>query len=103
MAGTPDNDARISKTTGTDTAHERRKANPDTGDLADPKEVWKDAETTPSADRGAGIASGGGRVADGGDLGKSQPSPYSTETQADALAKQTDRKGEPPGIEKPKQ
>lgn len=99
-----DRDAGLSRTTGTNTVHERRKANPDTEDMTDPKEVWKEGETTPSADRGGRAATAGsGRVADAGDLDKAQPSPYSTETQADAVARQTDRKDEPPSIEKPKQ
>ncbi|EHK58211.1 hypothetical protein MAXJ12_05913 [Mesorhizobium alhagi CCNWXJ12-2] len=104
MTGNRGKDAELSRTTGADTVHARRKANPDTEDLTDPKEVWKDSETSPSADRRADLATGGsGRVADGGDLDKAQPSPYSTETQADAVAGQTDRKDEPPGTGKPKQ
>ena len=97
-------DAEISRTTGTDTVHERRKANPNAKDMADPKEVWKAAETSPSPNRNASAETGGhGRVADSGDVGKGQASPYSTETQADALAKQTDRKDNPRSLEKPKQ
>src|SRR5690606_24233718 len=41
----------LKETTGTDSAHERANARPDAEDLSDPKEVWKDAETTPAADR----------------------------------------------------
>ncbi|MBA3447325.1 MAG: hypothetical protein H0T56_06920 [Pseudaminobacter sp.] len=93
--------ANISRTTGSDSAHERRKANPDAEDMTDPKEVWKNAETTPSADPAGNIPRG--RVADAGDLMGGAPSPYSTETQADALAKQTDRENEPGNIEKPDQ
>lgn len=103
MAGTSGKeDVHLAKTTAADDAHERRKANPDAADMADPKEVWKEGETTPSPDRGAAVARGGGRVADGGDLDKAQPSPYSTETQADALAKQSTGKEQAPGVEKPK-
>ena len=99
-----DNDAELARTTGAEPAHERRKANPDADDLTDPKEVWKDGETSPSRDRGSGARGGvRGRVADAGDLAEGQPSPYSTETQADALARQTDRKEEPRSIEKPGQ
>lgn len=99
----PGKDADILSSTGTDAAHERRKAAPDAADMTDPKEVWKEGETTPSRDE-VGVASGGrGRVADGGDLDKGQPSPYSAESQADAVAKQTGRKAAPGNVEKPKQ
>jgi hypothetical protein len=104
MTENGDKDEELSRTAGTNTAHERRKANPDAKDMTDPKEVWKDGETTPAADRGSGGAAGrSGRVADAADLDKASPSPYSTETQVDALARQTDRKDEPASIEKPKQ
>lgn len=99
----PDEEARITKTTGSEAAHERRKANPDGKDMSDPRQVWREGETNPAPDPRTEVAGGGrGRVADGGDLGSGQPGPYSTETQADALAKQTNRKGEPTGVEKPK-
>lgn len=93
----------LKETTGTDSAHERANARPDAEDLSDPKEVWKDAETTPAADR-ARDATGGGakRVADAGDVGGGQPSPYGVEAQADALARQTKRSAEPRDVEKPK-
>ncbi|MCT7377022.1 hypothetical protein [Chelativorans salis] len=90
----------LRKTSGTETAHERAKAQPDTEDLTGPEEVWKDAETTPARDRKR--ASGGDRVADAGDVGGGQASPYGTEAQADALARQTKRADEPRGVEKPK-
>lgn len=93
----------IRKTSGTDRVHERANAQPDTQDLSDPEEVWKDAETTPAADVDEEIAEGGaGRVADAGDVGVGQASPYGTETQADALARQTERTDEPREVEKPK-
>lgn len=72
--------------------HERRGGEPDAGDLRDPKEVWSDAETSP---RPGGETTGmPGRVADPGALGKANPQPYSTGTQADALAGQTERNGD---------
>ena len=93
----------LTKTTGSDTRHERMKARPETKDLKDPEEVWKDAETTPAAERAREGARGTpGRVADAGDVGAGQASPYGTEAQADALARQTERTGEPRDVEKPK-
>ncbi|MDZ5695907.1 hypothetical protein [Chelativorans sp. M5D2P16] len=59
-------------------------------------------ETTRARDRSAEVATGGERVADAGDVGAGQASPYGTEAQADALARQTERTGERRGVEKPK-
>lgn len=88
---------RLSRTTAVATSHERQKANPDLDDLNDPEEVWKDAETTPMPDEEDELARGGqGRVADAGDVGGGQGSPYGTPAQADAVAKQT-RRGRRPG------
>ena len=72
-----------------DSAHERNNVTPDSEDLSDPAEVWKDGETTPTSQPRR--TTGGDRVADPGDLGGGTPSPYSEETQADALARQTKR------------
>lgn len=72
-----------------DTAHERNKVTPESKDLTDPAEVWKDGETTPTSQPRR--TTGGDRVADAGDVGGGTPSPYSEETQADALARQTKR------------
>ncbi|WP_340160555.1 hypothetical protein [uncultured Hoeflea sp.] len=72
-----------------ETAHERNKATPESEDLADPAEVWKDGETTPTSKPRR--TTGGDRVADAGDLGGSTPSPYSDDIQADALSHQTMR------------
>lgn len=102
MARNHGKDADISRTTGSAPVHERRNANPDTEGTTDPKEVWRTGETMPSPDGGAGTGASG-RVADGGDLDKAEPSPYSTETQAEAIAGQTDRKDDPQSIDKPKQ
>ncbi|WEX09524.1 hypothetical protein [Chelativorans sp. AA-79] len=78
-------------------------AEPDSEDLTDPEEVWEDAERTPADEEGERIAGGGAkRVADAGDVGEGQASPYGTEAQADALARQTNRTGEPRAVEKPK-
>jgi hypothetical protein len=94
------NEASIASGSGTEDRHERRGGEPDAGDLRDPKEVWSDAETSPRPD---GETTGmPGRVADPGDLGKANPQPYSTETQADSLARQTERTGEERAAEKPK-
>lgn len=82
----------LTRTTGTDTRHERRKARPDSQDLADPKEVWKESETTPQPKLQPRPDTGRKRVADAGDLQGGEPSPYATEVQADRVAKQTDRK-----------
>lgn len=90
----------LRKTSGTDSRHERMKARPEADDLTDPDEVWEDSETTPSRDRKG--TPGGERVADAGDVGGGQPQPYGTETQADAVARQTKRSGERRGVEKPK-
>ncbi|MBP2234670.1 hypothetical protein J2Z31_001160 [Sinorhizobium kostiense] len=81
----------LTRTTGSETSHERRKARPETGDLTDPKEVWKDSETTPQPkpQRRSDIA--GKRVADAGDLKAGEPSPYDIEVQADRVAEQTKR------------
>lgn len=92
----------LRKTTRTERAHERTKAQPDAKDLTEPEEVWKEAETTPTRDGDEEVASGGERVADAGDVGAGQASPYGTEAQADALARQTQRSDEPRDVEKPK-
>lgn len=94
-------DPTITRTTGTDDPHERNKADPSARDMSDPKEVWKDGETTPSRVRAS--RSGGDRVADAGDIGGGQPSPYSTETQADAIAGRKAGGKDRSGAEKPKQ
>jgi hypothetical protein len=39
MPRTRENEAETSRTTRADAVHERRKANPDSEDMADPKEV----------------------------------------------------------------
>lgn len=96
-------ETKLRETSGTETAHERMKARPEAKELADPKEVWKDGEATPAQDRAQDLAQGGaGRVADAGDVGAGQASSYGTEAQADALARQTQRSGKPPDVEKPK-
>ena len=82
---TEDSDAR--PLAEPDIAHERNKATPESKDLSDPAEVWKDGETTPSGQPGR--RTGGYRVADAGDIGGGTPSPYSGGTQADAVAHQT--------------
>lgn len=74
-----------------DTAHERNKATPESGDLSDPDEVWKDGETTPTGQPPR--TTGGGRVADPGDVGGGTPSPYSEETQADIVSRQSQKPG----------
>ncbi|OHV81908.1 hypothetical protein LCM4579_19150 [Ensifer sp. LCM 4579] len=81
----------LTKTTGTETRHERRKARPDTEDLNEPKEVWKESETTPQPTPQPKSGTGRKRVADAGDLQDGEPSPYETGVQADRVAKQTDR------------
>jgi len=78
-----------SRLTDPDTAHERNKAMPESKDVVDPAEVWKNAETMPSEP--ATRKSGGDRVADAGDVGDGTASPYSEEAQADAVARQTCR------------
>jgi hypothetical protein len=91
----------LTETSGTETRHERNDATARAGDLKDPKQVWSNSETTPSVeDEGADI--GHGRVADAGDVDGHATSPYGTEMQADALAKQTDRDRVSGGVEKPK-
>lgn len=87
-------------------SHERMKARPDAKDLQDPKEVWKNAEVTPARDAAQGERSGMlGRVADGGDLGSAEPSPYPLEVQADSVgqqsnARQTDEEEDAPKVHK---
>ena len=93
----------LTKSTGANDPHERANAEPEARDLADPEEVWKDAETTPAADPARRQARGPRkRVADAGDVGAGQASPYGTQAQADALARQTRRTDEPRAVEKPK-
>lgn len=93
----------LRKTTRAGSRHERHKASPTARELSEPEEVWKDAETTPQEDTREEVAEGGrGRVADAGDVGGPQTSPYGRETQADAVAKQTRRTKKPGGVEKPK-
>jgi hypothetical protein len=73
--------------------HERRKTNPDSKDLIDPKQVWKDGEMTPSPGSAEMQRSGMlGRVADAGDVGRGATSPYGAESQADNVGGQTKRK-----------
>lgn len=88
---TQEQQSGLTRTTGSATRHERRKARPDAGDLTEPKEVWKESETTPQPkpQRRSDIARK--RVADAGDLKDGAPLPYGTEMQADRVAKQTDR------------
>ncbi|WP_157784667.1 hypothetical protein [Sinorhizobium fredii] len=86
----------MTQTTGSKTRHERQKARPGVDDLTDPKEVWKDAETTPQRDTVVGGAKmSRQRVADAGDIKSGEPSPYDIEVQADSIAKQTDRRSQP--------
>lgn len=83
-------EASLAKTSGSKTSHERPMGRPDAGDLTDPTEVWKDAETTPHDEsRGSQTQARGQRVADAGDLKGGGPSPYDIEVQADSIAKQT--------------
>jgi len=66
------------------------KAEPDAKELRDPKEVWENGETTPMPDAAQTNRSGmAGRVADAGDLGGVEPSPYPIEVQADSIAQQS--------------
>ncbi|MER8408384.1 hypothetical protein NKH16_27575 [Mesorhizobium sp. M1307] len=76
-----DHAANLSKTTGVEPRHERQKARPDANDLTDQEEMWESSETEETD----------GRVADAGDVGGGQPSPYEPEVQADTVAKQTER------------
>ena len=62
----------------------RMKANPEADDLSNPMQVWEDGEMTPSA---LGSRTGMlGRVADAGDLGGGDPSPYTLEVQEEVLS-----------------
>ncbi|MCY0096936.1 hypothetical protein [Hoeflea ulvae] len=72
--------------------HEHNKAAPESADLSDPAEVWKDGESTPTG--GSGRRSGGDRVAGPGDTGSGAPAPYPDEIQADAISRQTKRKSD---------
>ena len=88
----PKQQASLAKTTGIKTHHERPMGHPDIGDLTDPTEVWKDAETTPQGEsRRSQTKSRGQRVADAGDLKGGEPTPYDIEVQADSVGKQTQR------------
>jgi hypothetical protein len=100
MQGKKNRDSKIGATANT--RHERHKARPDAEDLTDPKEVWKNSETTPQRDLQESPSEPDGRVADAGDIGGGQPSPYEEEVQADAVARQTNRE-ERAGVEKPRQ
>jgi hypothetical protein len=85
------------RSTSRTTSHtERRSGEPTAEDMTDPREVWKDAETTPQEHSDAAAATGHGRVADAGDVGAGSTKPYGLEKQSDMVAKQTDR-GTPPG------
>ncbi len=96
----PQEQGRIDRTTRTETSLERRGGEPDADATRDPDAVWSSGETTPHP---AGSTPGApGRVADAGDLGKANPQPWSTEAQADALARQTRRDEEPRPAEKPR-
>ena len=79
------------KVTKTET-HERRKANPESKNLTNAKEVWKDGEMTPSRGKVGSQSGMLERVADAGDIGEGQPSPYSLESQVDEIGGQTTRK-----------
>ncbi|WP_324765484.1 hypothetical protein SO078_30705 (plasmid) [Sinorhizobium meliloti] len=85
-------EASLAETTGSKTRHERPMGRPDTGDLTDPTEVWRDAETTPQGEPRRGQTKAlGQRVADAGDLKGGEPSPYDIEVQADSIANRTQR------------
>ncbi|MEO1987179.1 MAG: hypothetical protein ABGX47_11100 [Martelella sp.] len=77
-----------------ETAHERQKAVPESGDLKRPEEVWKDGETTPG-NAARREMSKDKRIADAGDLGAASPGPYSTSKQTDRVGAQTMRDGGP--------
>ncbi|QFI69934.1 hypothetical protein [Sinorhizobium alkalisoli] len=81
----------LTKSTGTETRRERQKARPNSEELTEPKEVWKESEATPQPIPKPKSEIGRKRVADAGDLQDGEPSPYETEVQADRVAKQTDR------------
>lgn len=70
-----------------ETQNERNKAEPEGRDLTRAKEVWKDGETTPSHPGGGKEPAG--RVADAGDIGRGNISPYGLETQAEQVGGQT--------------
>jgi hypothetical protein len=66
------------------------KANPDAKDLFEAGGIAKDVETSPSPTaRPAGKTGMLGRVADAGNLGQGNPSPYEAEIQADVVAGET--------------
>jgi len=93
----------LTDTSRTDIAHERMHAEPEADDLKDADEVWQNAERTPAENEAQQATSGSARrIADAGDIGEGQASPYGTEAQADALARQTNRTGESREPEKPK-
>jgi hypothetical protein len=87
MPTNEDNPGRVAKA---DIARERTNAEPDAEDLTDRKEVWKNGETVPSRRRTpqSGML---GRVADAGDIGGGDPSPYESEVQSDAVVDQRPR------------
>jgi hypothetical protein len=73
--------------------HERMKADLDAHDVSDPKQVWDDGEMTPMPSPKAVMTTRTGmlgRIADAGDLGSGNPSPYDIEVQAEILAKSTE-------------
>lgn len=75
---------------------ERRKAAPQTSDLENKKEVWKNGEVAPSGDGSLDNQTGSlGRVADAGDIGGGSPSVYGGEIQAETVAKYTEEKAVP--------
>lgn len=66
----------------------RMKANPEADDLSNPMQVWEDGEMTPSVlDSRTGML---GQVADAGDLGESDPSPYTLEVQEEILSQKAE-------------
>lgn len=93
--------ARLGKTTGTTSPHERRSVEPTADDMTDPKEVWKESETTPQQRRAPASTTGHGRVADAGDVAGHSSEPYDMEKQADMVGKQTDRRKPAGGTSKP--
>ncbi len=72
----------------TSKSQKRMKANPEADDLSNPLQVWEDGEMTPSVlDSRTGML---GRVADAGDLGEGDPSPYTLEVQEEILSQKAE-------------
>lgn len=89
---------------GPEISNERRNARAQAADLRDPRSIWENAETEPMPRSGLPARPGGGeRIADGGDVGAWETTPYDIPLQAEEVGRQTRqlRRGETQDTRRP--